>query len=74
MEIEVGEFVRTKEGYIGKLVNKNEQWVNPLEIDIKREVRKDEFPKTHLYLDYNDIKKKKKNIIDLTEARRLCEW
>ncbi len=63
-EIKVGEYVRTKEGYIDKIViaeNEDDMYAgesNPQ------------------YLDYTseDIVKHSKNIIDLIEVRRLCEW
>ena len=63
MEIKVNDYVRTDNGIIGKYkVNKN--WINVIETnnkDIGIDIEK-------------DIVKHSKNIIDLIEERRLCEW
>lgn len=67
MDIEVGSFVRTNDGHLGKLIAINKQDYNYLVVDTTREVRKDEYPATYLYLKNENIKNHSKNIIDLIE-------
>lgn len=64
-KIEVGEYIRTREGYLGKLIAINEQDYNYLVVDTTKQVRKDEYPPTYLYLRNEDIVKHSKNLIDL---------
>lgn len=66
-KIEIGEYIRTKEGYIGILIAINKQDYNYLVIDTSRRVRNDEYPATYLYLKNEDILKHSKNITDLIE-------
>ncbi len=68
-KIEVGEFVRTREGYIGILIDINMESWNYLTIDCKRRVRRDfSYPDSYLYLKDEDIVKHSKNIIDIIEV------
>lgn len=64
-EIKIGEYVRTREGYLGKLIAINEQDYNYLVVNTTREIRNDGFPATYLYLKNEDIVKHSKKIIDL---------
>lgn len=66
-EIKVGDFIRSNDGYIGKITSIRQ---NP-----KRECD------TYYSCDncmasgfYEQIKKHSKHIIDVIEVRRLCEW
>lgn len=72
-EIEVGEYVRTKEGYLGILIAINKQDYNYLVVDTSIEVRKDGYPSTYLYLKKGNIKKYSKQLIDLIEQRDIVE-
>lgn len=72
-EIKIGEYVRTREGYLGKLIAINEQDYNYLVVDTTREIRSDEYPATYLYLKNEDIVKHSKNIIDLIEVGDIIE-
>lgn len=72
-EIEVGEYVRTKEGYLGILIAINKQDYNYLVVDTSIEVRKDGYPSTYLYLKKENIKKYSKQLIDLIEQRDIVE-
>lgn len=71
VDIEVGEYIRTKEGYLGKLIAINKQDYNYLVVDTSRNIRNDEYPPTYLYLKNEDIAKHSKNIIDLIEE---CDY
>lgn len=73
-EIKVGEYVRTREGYIGKLINIDEKAWNYLTIDVKIRIRHDEFPETYLYLKNEDIVKHSSNIMDLIEYGDLVKF
>ena len=64
-KIEIGEYVRTREVYLGKVIAINEQDYNYLVIDTTREIRNDGFPATYLYLKNEDIVKHSKKIIVL---------
>ena len=75
MEIEVGNYVRTEEGYIGKLVEYIPNALNYLKIDVGREIRHcDDTFDNFIYTRYGFKLKHSKNIIELIEIRRLCEW
>lgn len=67
--MEVGEYVRTEEGNIGKIIRILERvvLVDKLVIDLK------DFCVTRTICN-SEIVKRSKNIIDLIEVRRLCEW
>lgn len=74
-EIEVGEYVRTKDGYIGKLIEINTKAWNYLTIDVQNEVRRDYiYPPNYIYLKNENIKRHDKNIIDLIEVRRYAPY
>ncbi len=66
-EIKVGEYVRTNEGYLGKLLEINKQYYNYLVVDTTLNIRNDEYPSTYLYLKNENIKNHGKDIIDLIE-------
>ena len=71
--IEVNEYVRTKEGYLGILIATNKQDYNYLVVYTSIEVRKDEYPSTYLYLKKENIKKHSKQLIDLIEVGDIVE-
>lgn len=69
MKLEVGMICRTYEGYIGKLIQINVSDYNYLVIDCNRDVRRDVgYPKSHLYLKEENIKKASYDILDLIEV------
>ena len=69
VEVGVGEYVRTYEGYIGILKEINKKNYNYLTIDVQNKVRKDGLvPSNYIYLKNKNIKKYSKNIIDLIEV------
>ena len=82
----VGDYVRTKYGKIGKIIDFNKALVfSP--ITFKEELEDITSEETMLVVDTNyyfddekdtysenDIVKSSPNIIDLIEVRRLCEW
>ncbi len=73
-KIEVGEYVRTREGYIGILIDINIKNLNYLTIDCKRSVRRDFlYPDSYLYLTNEDIVKHSKNIIDIIKVGDIVE-
>lgn len=76
MEIEEGEWVRTpEEGFIGKLVEINEDVINYYKIDVGREIKhRDDFIDNYIYSRDGFGLLHSKNIIDLIQRRRLCEW
>ena len=74
MDIEVGEYIRTKEGYLGILIAINKQDYNYLVVDTSIEVRKDGYPSTYLYLKKENIKKYSKQLIDLIEVKDVIKY
>lgn len=68
MEIKVGEYIRSKDGYIGK--------VQKLKPDCEYNQNYLICEKDNVMAsDYTEnIVKHAENIIDLIEVRRLCEW
>lgn len=80
MNIEVGEYTRTKQGYIAKLRNKDNDYLyfdnsiycfyeeDPI-LPINEKLLDGTYIKAEEY-----ITKHSKNIIDLIEERRLCKW
>lgn len=64
MELEIGEYIRDKEGNITRLQNT---------LNLDRVVYLFLGEDGYQYSD-NSILKHSKNIIDLIEVRRLCEW
>lgn len=74
MKIEIGEYVRTKDGYIGKLVEYIPEALNYLKIDIGREIKhSDDTVDNFIYTRYGFQLKHSKNIIDLIELGDLVE-
>lgn len=69
MEIKVGEYVRTKRGYLYKIKRIRKSNVSE-EVYIVR-AHGDNYS---FYLRKDNITKHSKNIIDLIEVRRLCKW
>jgi len=69
MEIEVGEWVRTpEEGFIGKLVEINEDVINYYKIDVGREIKhRDDFIDNYIYSRDGFGLLHSKNIIDLIQ-------
>lgn len=68
-EIEVGEYVRTKTGNIGKIIDIS----NVTGQKRKKYLIKWDISKAY-YITNIRIVKHSKNIIDLIEVRRLCKW
>lgn len=65
-EIRVGEFVRTIDGHLGKVVHKTEYFImfdNNYNFQYRDTVR-----------DFKLIAKHSFDIIDLIQVRRLCKW
>lgn len=76
MEIEVGEYVRTTRGEIFKIKEENyfgiiTKYENK---EDKIEQGKNWYATNGREINKEDITKHSKNIIDLIEVRRLCEW
>lgn len=67
-ELKVGEYIRTNEGYIGKLIQIIPNVLNCYVIDTKIKVRNDGMPKTYLYSRDGYGFKHSFNIIDLIEV------
>lgn len=68
-KIEVGEYVRTKEGYIGILIEYIPNALNYLKIDIGREIRRDNGRSdNYIYTRYGFQLKHSKQLIDLIEV------
>lgn len=68
MEICVNEYVRTKDGYIGKLVEYIPEALNYLKIYVGREIKhSDDTVDNFIYTRYGFQLKHSKNIIDLIE-------
>ena len=73
-EIKVGEYVRTEEGYIGKLVEYISNALNYLKIDVGREIRHcDNSVDNFIYTRYGFQIKHSPNIIDLIEEGDILE-
>ena len=73
-KIEIGEYVRTKTGYIAKLIGINRE-LGLLEFD--KPIYKEKYKPSNIisFTKFNKrYLKHSKNIIDLIEVRRLCEW
>lgn len=70
-EIEVGEYVRTEGGYIGKLVEYIPYALNYLKIDVGREIiHCDNSRDNFIYTRYGFQLKHSPNLIDIIEERR----
>lgn len=71
-EIKVGEYVRTKEGYIGKLVEYIPNALNYLKIDVGREIiHCDNSRDNFIYTRYGFQLEHSFNILDILEVRWL---
>lgn len=68
-EIKVDDFIRTKDGYILKVININD--FRPPESKYCTEAS---YLTDIRFIGNDDIVKHSPNIIDLIEKRRLCEW
>lgn len=67
-KIEVGEYVRTKEGYIGILIEHIPNALNYLKIDVGKEIRRDNgMSDNYIYTRYGFQLKHSKQLIDLIE-------
>ena len=72
-EIKVGEYVRTEEGYIGKLVEYIPNALNYLKIDVSKEIiHCDNSRDNFIYTRYGFQLKHSPNIIDLIEVNDIC--
>ena len=68
-EIEVGEYVRTEEGYIGILIEYIPNALNYLKIDVGKEIRRDNgMSDNYIYTRYGFQLKHSKHLIDLIEV------
>lgn len=68
-EIEVGEYVRTEEGYIGILIEYFPNALNYLKIDVGKEIRRDNgMFDNYIYTRYGFQLKHSKQLIDLIEV------
>lgn len=74
MEIKVGEYVRTKNGRINKILKIVPYYENNKLIFEQSYVYTEDFYQWKIYQLMDIVKKHSKNIIDLIEVRRLCEW
>lgn len=73
-KIEVGEYVRTLDGYIGVLVDDSQNVLNNLKIDVGREIRRDNGMSDHYIYTRQGFKlKHSKNLINLIEVGDIVE-
>lgn len=73
-DIEIGEYVRTLDGYIGVLVDDSQNVLNNLKIDVGREIRRDNGMSDHyIYTRYGFKLKHSKDIMDLIESGDVLE-
>lgn len=73
-KIEVGEYVRTKDGYIGKLVEYIPNALNYLKIDIGREIiHSDNLRDNFIYTRYGFQLKHSKKLINLIKIGDIVE-
>lgn len=73
-KIEVGEYVRTKEGYIGILIEHIPNALNYLKIDVGKEIRRDNgMSDNYIYTRYGFQLKHSKQLIDLIEVGDIIE-
>ena len=73
-EIEIGEYVRTKEGYIAKAKGYLKNMGTYLFDDFIQEIQEDKYE----FISENELEKvivkHSKQPIDLIKVRRLCKW
>jgi len=73
-KIEVGEYVRTEEGYIGILIEHISNALNYLKIDVGKEIRRDNgMSDNYIYTRYGFQLKHSKQLIDLIEVGDIAE-
>lgn len=73
-KIKIGEYVRNEDGYIGVLVDDNQNVLNHLKIDVGREIQRDNGISDHyIYTRYGFKLKHSKNLIDLIKPGELIE-
>ena len=74
-KIEVGEYVRTEEGYIGILIEHIPNALNYLKIDVGKEIRRDnEMSDNYIYTRYGFQLKHSKQLIDLIEVGDIIKY
>ena len=74
-EIEVGEYVRTEEGYIGILIEYIPNALNYLKIDVGKEIRRDNgMSDNYIYTRYGFQLKHSKQPIDLIEVKDVIKY
>lgn len=74
-KIEVGEYVRTEEGYIGILIEHISNALNYLKIDVGKEIRRDNgMSDNYIYTRYGFQLKHSKQLIDLIEVGDIIKY
>lgn len=74
-EIKIGDYIRTYDGSIGKLVEIIPNVLNNLKIDVKREIiHCDNSIDNYIYTRKGLIVNNSEQPIGLIEERRLCKW
>lgn len=74
-KIEVGEYVRTEEGYIGILIEYIPNALNYLKIDVGKEIRRDNgMSDNYIYTRYGFQLKHSKQLIDLIEVGDIIKY
>lgn len=74
-KIEVGEYVRTEEGYIGILIEHIPNALNYLKIDVGKEIRRDNgMSDNYIYTRYGFQLKHSKQLIDLIEVGDIIKY
>lgn len=74
-KIEVGEYVRTEEGYIGILIEHIPNALNYLKIDVGKEIRRDNgMSDNYIYTRYGFQLKHSKQLIELIEVRDIIKY
>jgi hypothetical protein len=71
MDIKIGEYVRTKSGFIGKVIGRHGGYGLHYELDVNKEIQEN-FMNSIVHED--NIVKHSKNIIDLIEVRDIVEY
>ena len=74
-KIEVGEYVRTEEGYIGILIEHIPNALNYLKIDVGKEIRRDNgMSDNYIYTRYGFQLKHSKQLIELIEVGDIIKY
>ena len=71
MDIKIGEYVRTKSGFIGKVIGRHGGYGLHYELDVNKEIQEN-FMNSIVHED--NIVKHSKNIIDLIEVGDIVEY